>query len=232
MKVTLKSNVDENISALAAKVCRGSGKDYDPEVDNSEIIKKVVGYGHESIMEHVYFTFLIEGISRVVSHQLVRHRIASYSQESQRHVKPKGGFGGWYVIPESIRKKPYGIQMFNRAIDKIVGVYNALEQMGIPKEDARFILPNATRTSILVTMNARTLMNFFEHRICNRAQWEIKRMATMMLYLLKKSSPILFEDWEPKCGRCKEPCEKELNTELDLGSIESGHTISYEYDGG
>jgi len=223
MKVELMYMTDEIIAGKAAAVCRASSGV--EEEYYLHLIDRVLAQGHDSIAEHVNYTFRISGISRVCSHQLVRHRIASFSQQSQRHVIPTGENTDWYVIPLTVLDKPRGKEIFNRVIEQVIGNYNALKQMGVPIEDCRFLLPNATKTEIVMTMNARSLWNLFDHRICNKAQWEIRKMAIMMLHILTNCSPKLFGNWKPKCDRCKEPCGKKLDLELGNGTIISGKII-------
>jgi len=167
------------------------------------LIKLLKEKGHLSPFEHVSFTFGIEGISRVTSHQLVRHRIASYSQQSQRYIFYNKNFN--YIIPDSIKKSDFR-EEFENYIAEGKLLYNKMVRAGIPKEDARFILTNATATNIIVTMNARALFNFFELRCCYHAQWEIRYLAYKMLKLVKKVAPNIFEDAGPTClkGFCRE----------------------------
>lgn len=169
------------------------------------IIKRVTGYGHASVIEHASFTFSIEGVSRAMTHQLVRHRIASYTQQSQRHVTYDSLKK--YVTPPSIMENTEAKRIFDEALAKISETYKNLLNLKIPKEDSRFILPNAAKTNIIVTMNTRELHHFFNLRCCARAQWEIRETATEMLRQAKKVAPILFEDAGPSCvklGFCPE----------------------------
>jgi thymidylate synthase (FAD) len=169
------------------------------------IIKRVTGYGHVSVIEHASFTFSIEGVSRAMTHQLVRHRIASYTQQSQRYVTYDTLEK--YVTPPSIADKVEAKKMFDETLERISETYKKLLKLGIPKEDARFILPNAAKTNIIVTMNTRELRHFFNLRCCVRAQWEIREVATEMLRQAKKVAPVLFENAGPSCvklGYCPE----------------------------
>ncbi|MCE5200912.1 MAG: FAD-dependent thymidylate synthase [Synergistaceae bacterium] len=164
--------------------------------------------GHMSPFEHVSFTFAIEGISRVTTHQLVRHRLASYSQQSQRYV---GMTGQTCIIPPEIECNPEALSLFKKGIEKAWDCYEKLVEMGITKEDARFILPHGTETRIVVSMNARELHHFFELRLCKRAQWEIRDLARRMLILARNTAPEIFENCGPSCvtrGACAEarPC--------------------------
>jgi thymidylate synthase (FAD) len=148
--------------------------------------------GHESIIEHVSFTFLIEGISRSCSHQLVRHRLASYSQESQRYCEPVAD--GGMVLPPAVDGDPEAKAIWQQAVDGLVQAYRALRERGVRKEDARFLLPNAMATRIVVSMNARTLRHFFAVRLAPAAQWEIRSVAMEMLRLVYPLAPSLFVD--------------------------------------
>lgn len=169
------------------------------------IIKRVTGYGHVSVIEHASFTFSLEGVSRALTHQLVRHRIASYTQQSQRFVTYDTLEK--YVTPKSIEETPDAKKAFDETLEKISEAYQKLLKLGISKEDARFILPNAAKTNIIVTMNARELRHFFNLRCCYRAQWEIREVAVEMLKQAKKAAPALFENAGPTCvvlGYCPE----------------------------
>ncbi len=159
--------------------------------------------GHLSILEHASFTFGIDGISRVTSHQLVRHRVASYSQQSQRYVKfdsPE------FVLPSTVTIDESRRQRFEAALKNLYSLYNEMIEEGVPAEDARYLLPNAACTKIIVTMNARELLHFFTLRGCERAQWEIREMATEMIVLAKTVAPVIFADTGPACvrGACSE----------------------------
>ena len=169
------------------------------------IIKRVTGYGHVSVIEHASFTFSIEGVSRAMTHQLVRHRIASFTQQSQRYVTYDALEK--YVTPPSITNNEEAQKIFDETLEKISETYQNLLKLGIKKEDARFILPNAAKTNIIVTMNARELRHFFNLRCCTRSQWEIREAAREMLKQAKKTAPALFENAGPTCvelGYCPE----------------------------
>jgi thymidylate synthase (FAD) len=176
------------------------------DVDTAERkIKQVTEYGHGSVIEHACFTFSIEGVSRAMTHQLVRHRIASYTQQSQRYVTYDTLEN--YVTPPSIEKDKEAKKAFDEALTKISETYQNLLKMEIPKEDARFVLPNAAKTNIMVTMNARELRHFFNLRCCARAQWEMRETATEMFKQARKAAPALFENAGPTCvelGYCIE----------------------------
>ena len=166
-------------------------------------IKKLTDLGHQSPLEHCTFTFGIEGVSRALSHQLVRHRVASYSQKSQRYVK-EGQFE--YIKPDTINSNPNLSAAYDDFMARVQDFYSALIALGVPAEDARFVLPNACETKIIMTMNIRTLLHFFEERCCNRAQWEIRQMANIMLSICKEVAPNLFAKAGASCvrGKCKE----------------------------
>ncbi len=185
----------ERLVAAAARLCY-SDKSADELLENftpdkvEGFVRKLVSLGHESPMEHVSFTFAIDGISRACSHQLVRHRIGvSFSQKSQRYVKEKQ-FD--YVTPPKIAAKPELAAEFEQAMADMQAVYEKLLAAGVPAEDARFVLPNAASTSLVVTMNVRSLWHFFELRCCTRAQWEIRALANAMLAEVRKVAPLLF----------------------------------------
>lgn len=218
LKVILVShtpNAESTISA-AAKLCYSPSNIDEVVSDNNEpdrriFLKKLVSVGHLSPVEHSSFTFAIEGISRACSHQLVRHRLASYSQQSQRYVDEEE-FD--YIIPPSIESNEQLKTDFEHLMNDIQEHYayivERLNQIGYgieeAREDARFILPNATETKIMVTMNARELLHFFSVRLCNRAQWEIREMAHSMLKLVKPVAPVIFDQAGPPClnGKCPE----------------------------
>jgi thymidylate synthase (FAD) len=204
----------EETVAMAARLC------YSPiEVeelrhrieskDQKGFVEKLMKMGHLSPIEHASFTFAIEGISRACSHQLVRHRLASYSQQSQRYVSERTGDGNTfdYIIPPIIAEDERSREIFEDFMKTAQRTYNLLidrlSERGIVGEkanqDARFVLPNASETKIIVTMNARELLHFFRMRCCNRAQWEIRHMAEEMLRLVKEVSPVIFKKAGPAC---------------------------------
>lgn len=199
----------EELVAKAAKLCYSDSSisDLIEKVDKQDIqsfIKKIISIGHHSVLEHISFSFGVEGISRVCSHQLVRHRVASYSQQSQRYVKLDKTFE--YITPDSIKRNISIHNKYKTIMDSLHSAYKDLLDVGIPAEDARFVLPNATETKIFITMNARELLHFFTVRCCNRAQWEIRAMAIEMLKEVKKVSSIVFQKAGPNCvqGQCQE----------------------------
>ncbi|MCQ2513593.1 MAG: FAD-dependent thymidylate synthase [Ruminococcus sp.] len=247
VKVTLLAHTPdpEQVVAMAAKLCY-SPSDIDDiregltEDKTASFINMLASLGHASPTEHSSFTFGIEGISRACSHQLVRHRIASYSQQSQRYVD---GTKFEFVTPPEILNNEKALNAYNKVIDAqteayreirdslIVGYINAETNnkysgsdeeimtafkndnkskysafLKKANEDARFILPNATTTKIVCTFNARSLQNFFAHRCCNRAQWEIREVAEQMLLQCLEVAPNLFKNCGPSClfGPCPE----------------------------
>ena len=169
-----------------------------------EFVSKVVMSGHESPLEHVKFTFAIEGVSRALTHQLVRHRIASYSQQSQRYVK-ESGFD--FVTPPLLVKHPEAFAEFEKIMREIQNSYTKILEVlkihgvsgEVANQDARFVLPQAAETKIVVTMNCRELIHFFAHRCCTRAQWEIRALAYEMLKICKDKLPEVFSGFGAKC---------------------------------
>lgn len=222
----------ENVVANAARLCyssldiEGLFNKYTNE-ENKKMIDKLVAMGHESPLEHISFTFGIEGVSRALTHQLVRHRIgSSYSQKSQRYVM-EGQFE--YVIPpviaEDEKLKKIYVKQMNQTQDNYDYMVDQLIKQGKTEkqaiEDARYILPNACETKIIVTMNARALLNFFNKRTCNRAQWEIREMADEMLNQVRTIAPNLFKFSGAGCvyGKCPEGTMSCKNPRVDLRII-------------
>ena len=222
LKVILLNHTQfpDDLIAHAAKLCYSPSsveelKEKIEKSDNRKFIEKLLKMGHMSPLEHVSFNFGVEGISRVCSHQLVRHRIASYSQQSQRYVgehseKLRGEKTFEFIIPPAIvnagKKEWFEDKMrdIQKWYDELI---EALGDSGEKSnEDARFILPNAAETKIIVTMNARELLHFFSVRCCNRAQWEIRELATEMLRLVRDIIPGIFSKSGPNCvvGPCTE----------------------------
>lgn len=199
----------EKTVAMSARLCYspiGAAQLEEKITDEqaAKLVRKLVSMGHFSTLEHVTFTFAIEGVSRVLTHQLVRHRIASYSQQSQRYVK-EHNFET--IMPPSIAARPEAKEKFDKLMQEIQDLYNEFTAMGILAEDARYVLPNAAETKIVCTFNVRSLLNFFSLRCCTRAQWEIRQLAEKMLAECKKVAPVLFENAGPTCvseGVCHE----------------------------
>ena len=190
--------------ATAARLCYapiGAAELMEDMTESQEerVLKTVLGGGHFSTLEHASYTFAVEGVSRALTHQLVRHRMASYNQQSQRYVKYSSGFE--FIKPDSIAQTPDANALFDATMQAINDAYLALLEQGIPAEDARYVLPNACETKIVVTMNARELKHFFNVRCCNRAQWEIRELAWKMLELVQPTAPLVFADCGPECVR-------------------------------
>lgn len=257
LKVELISHTEnpEEIIAASAKLCYSSSGVEDimkglTKEKTQEFIKMLMTLSHESPIEHVSFTFAVEGVSRALTHQLVRHRIASYSQQSQRYVK-LNQFE--YIVPPEINEVEEAKKVYIKFMEKSQKIYDELNTILYDKhfnnllvegvkeekarkmaekkaiEDARYVFPNACETKIVITMNARTLYNFFKHRCCLRAQWEIRELADEMLRKVKKVAPTLFENSGPSCvgGVCSEgemTCGKIVEVrkkykELSVGGI-------------
>lgn len=207
MKVKLLAYTQnaEAICAAAGKSCyseKSSMVLIDEGKDPEKVLGKIVGMGHHSVIEHAVFTFSVEGVSRSLTHQLVRHRVASYSQQSQRYVPMNTPT---FVTPHTIEDDPELKKIYDDTMKTIWEAYSKLEEK-IPAEDARYVLPNGCTTNITVTMNARELLHLFSLRCCNRAQWEIREMADEMLRQCKQASPVIFKNAGPPCvrGPCPE----------------------------
>ncbi len=208
------TNEPEKTCAVAGRLCYSSVgieelKEKLTQEKIEDILTRIIKSGHMSVLEHASFTFGVEGVSRALLAQLTRHRIASFSVQSQRYVRfdkktPE------FVIPPKIAKDETLLSRYNDFLKISQDYYNQFLAAGIPAEDARYVLPNASSTKIVMTMNARELRHFFELRCCNRAQWEIRNMARQMLKLAKQAAPVLFADAGPNClrGGCTEdkPC--------------------------
>lgn len=190
----------EKLPALAAKLTHSKAAPEEltqsSENELQAILSEVLKFGHTSVIEHTTFSFAISGVSRSLTHQLVRHRIASYAQQSQRYVNLEEPS---YVTPPKIKKDQSLRKAYDDTMNTIWEQYNALLKIGIPAEDARYVLPNATCTNIIVSMNARSLLNFFELRCCLHAQWEIRQLAQKMLSIVKELAPTIFDKAGPAC---------------------------------
>lgn len=177
----------------------------------AEFVQKVMESGHDSPIEHASFSFAVSGISRACSHQIVRHRIASYSQQSQRYVD---GSDMDYVLPPAIAKIPEAKARFEAFMQEVGAAYRDLKDIleahgrkDKAKEDARFVLPQAAETRMVITMNCRALLHFFHLRCCLRAQWEIRALADAMLAICKAELPAIFATAGARCeslGYCPE----------------------------
>jgi len=198
--------IPEQVVAAAARLCYSDSSieqllGQKPE-QAAKLLEKILQLGHFSVLEHASFTFGIEGISRACSHQLVRHRIASFSQQSQRYVSHEEQFAA--IIPESVRQHEALLERFKTHMQETHELYSDLMAAGVPAEDARFVLPNAASTKLVMTMNARELHHFFALRCCRRAQWEIQALGKEMLQLARQASSLLFAEAGPGC--LKRPC--------------------------
>jgi len=177
----------------------------------ADFVQKVMESGHDSPIEHASFSFAVSGVSRACSHQIVRHRIASYSQQSQRYVD---GSDMDYVLPPAIAKIPEARARFEAFMNEVGAAYRDLKDIleasgrkDKAKEDARFVLPQAAETRLVITMNCRALLHFFHLRCCLRAQWEIRALAEAMLAICKAELPAIFAAAGAKCeslGYCPE----------------------------
>ncbi len=211
VQVTLLSSTPdpEGVVARATKLCYSPlgiadlTREQDAG-DRARLLKKVISLGHHSVLEHASFTFGIEGVSRIMTHQLVRHRIASYSQQSQRYVEFTAGLP--VVVPQSVESNAVMRERFSAHCARSQELYRQMIDAGIPAEDARYVIPSAAETRIVVTMNARELRHFFTLRCCERAQWEIRRVAELMLERVREAAPNLFSRTGPSCltGPCPE----------------------------
>lgn len=233
-KVTLLSHTpdpDATIAA-AAKLCYSSSdieslREKISEEEAQRFVKMLAGIGHQSPLEHTLFIFGIEGVSRALLAQITRHRIASFSVQSQRYVRISNFE---YIVPPAIENDEEAKKQFNEAMNLAAEKYDTLTEIlykneydrliaeGVEEkeaskkaqktaiEDARFVLPNAAATKMVMTMNARSLLHFFEERCCNRAQWEIREVAFQMLALVKNVAPAVFDKAGPPCvkGACPE----------------------------
>lgn len=210
----------ERAIAVAASVCysEGDATTIGASMDDADVGRMIANLkrsGHLTPFEHASFTFDVSGVSRTLTHQLVRHRLASFNQQSQRYVEmASDGMSFGYVVPPSIDSADAdpdtGVveeqEAFHAAMTAAWEAYRELIDLGVPKEDARYVLPNACMSNIVVTMNARELMHFFSLRCCNRAQWEIRELAWQMLGLCRNVAPRIFDGCGPGCvrGACPE----------------------------
>ena len=216
LQVTLLTHTPEpeKVCALAARTCYSALEMEElqsrvSQKEQGEFLKRVLASGHDSILEHASFTFTVQGVSRALLAQLTRHRIASFSVQSQRYVSLAEGFG--YIVPPRIAALgPQARAEFEGQMAQMQAWYAAWqEKLGAGEganEDARFVLPNACETHITFTMNARELLHFFSLRCCARAQWEIRALAAQMLRLCKEAAPVIFSSAGPGClrGACPE----------------------------
>lgn len=223
MNVTLTRITSDPILAIeeAASNC------YDSEPSSEgKIMKHCIKSGHTSVTEFADFTFHIVGVSRALSHQLVRHRLASYAQRSQRYCS-EDGFA--YVTPKSIAASESAIDIYENTVNTIKECYQNLQDIGIPNEDARMILPNACETVLEMKMNLRALMNFMNERLCSCAQWEIRELAKLMRNEVVKQVPLLADYLVPKCekygknfGMCNETKKRSCKRHPTIAEVFEG----------
>ena len=211
LNVTLIAHTPEpeKVIAMASRTCysaldlEGLDKKTDT-TDNAAYIRRVLASGHTSIAEHASFTFGLEGVSRTLLAQITRHRVASFSVQSQRYVSVAGAEVFDYVLPPRIRALgPEAVEKFAQQMKTMQRWYDEWsEALGEDSaEDARFVLPGAAATRIVMTMNARELLHFFSLRMCNRAQWEVREAAWRMYELVYPLAPSVFENAGPGCAR-------------------------------
>ena len=222
LNVKLIQSPDDPIRILYSAARQCYSKDFVGDYNDinyekaKKLIKSIIKSGHISIIEHLNYTFAIEGISRSESHQHVRHRIASFSQQSQRYCNAANNNNEFnYIIPPSIKNNSEALEVFIKTMMYINEQYKYLTKIlsrdidngEKVNQDARYVLPNACETKFVTTMNASSLMHFFELRLCKRAQWEIRSVAKKMLNLCKDNCSVLFDMCGPKCkklGYCPE----------------------------
>ena len=203
MQVTLIQQTPHPIETIAkiASICYDSS----PK-DSMKLVKHLYRNGHHSVYEHIYFTFKIDGISRACSHQLVRHRMCSFTQRSQRYCS-EDGFE--YVTPSSIIDRGFQGSYDYYMCRDVNQYYNVLQGEGVPNEDARYVLPNGCATSLYLSCNLRELIHIANERLCTRAQWEIRELVKQMVALVDPELQFMLV---PKCksGRiiCNSPCGK------------------------
>ena len=185
----------EDVIERACRTCYLSFHRYDPPASTEELIKKVIRKGHHSVLEHASATFRIRGGSRVFTHEMVRHRLMSPSQESQRYVHYGSRKPFEVVLPDSIKQSGYQERYFEIA-GECYDLYQEMVKADVPKEDARYILPGGITSEIVVTANFRELRHIFSIRTVERAHWEIRKICLEMLRIMKKEAPIVFWDFE------------------------------------
>ena len=207
LSVELISMPDNMLKTIytACKTCYSAKLPYEnylnaPDEEKMlELIKRVIGSGHYSTIEHIQLTFAVQNVSRACTHQLVRHRHMSFSQKSQRYVKEKGEFD--YIMPKTIEKNPKLKEKFEEFILNTSNLYQEFIEAGIPAEDARSILPNAAASSLVASLNLRELIHLANLRLCTRAQLEIRMLAKAMVDEVIKKEPWLKPYLVPKCER-------------------------------
>ena len=183
-----------NAKKLIERAGRTAYLSFEKQRKGSEkkFIKLLLKRGHISVLEHASATVRVRGVSRAFTHQLVRHRLCSFTQQSQRYVN-EAEFN--YVEPASIKNNQEAHSMFVRFMEKAKDVYTRLQELGIKNEDARFVLPTAVESEIVVTANFRQWRHIIELRASPHAQWEIRQVAIQVLKILKKHAPAVFGDF-------------------------------------
>lgn len=250
MYVSLMSSTyrAEIVCATAARTCYSKKTPeeiyYDSSFnkENDEVLEDVIASGHDSVLEHAVFTFAVSGVSRVTTHQLVRHRMASYEQQSQRYVNILNTWDNIIIPPtvkdllndeselaETLTDEPLRLAV-KKYHDGLAALLNQLNEHNIPSEDMRYFIPQGTQSNIIITMNARELRHFFALRLCRRAQWEIRELALKMYQECMKYHPVLFKDAGPACltGKCREgkrSCGKPITIDELVGENDTG-TVS------
>ncbi len=200
----------DRLVAIAARRCYSnrSAEDIDEKLSDAEV-ERLLDFlrqrNHLSPFEHADFSFSVDGISRALSHQLVRHRIASYSQESQRYVNYMKVETLPFITPPKIANDDKALQIYNQALEHTLKAYREMVEAGVAPEDARYVFPNAIETKFVFTMNARSLFNFFEQRCCLKAQWEIRALAMAMLAEVRKVAPNIFKNAGAPCRYLQNP---------------------------
>ena len=206
---------NEKLADVAAAMCVGKYTEAANQLECKNLLP-AINSGHDSVLEHLPLTWVIEDVSRALTHQLVRHRMASYTQLSQRYAKVETD-KEWYIEPETVKSSLNILNKYRNLMDDIANLYNEMCSKGIPNEDARMILPNACFTSIIVSMNARAFLEAATLRTCNRAQWEIRQMFQLMRDSIKNIYPNVWKKCFPNCTKkcgcleakpCGNPYEK------------------------
>lgn len=224
MKVILLTHKPDLTLALrAVKCCVSTEPVNDLSLTGTEsALETALKAGHHSVIEHIQLTFAIEGISRVCSHQLVRHRLASFSQKSDRYAEGLTSF----TRPDTISDNREFMHKYREHMDKAYDFYMELVNSGIPKEDARYVLPQAMNTQMIISMNCRELLHFFNLRLCNKSQWEINRLAWQMFKECYQVLPEIFKHAATDCidGQCKQPkpCGDSLSVSCMFNNIKQG----------
>lgn len=217
MEVTLLRGTDDpdRLVALAARRCYSSlpADRLEQRLSGDDVVRLLTllrRRGHLSPFEHASFTFSVAGVSRVLSHQLVRHRLASYAQESQRYVEYHKGLP--YVVPPTVAASPAAQAVYRRACDQALAAYQELLALGVKAEDARYVFPGGSETKLVFTFNARSLFNFFEQRCCRKAQHEIRTLALAMLQRCREVAPLTFATAGAPCQYPRPWCREDDET--------------------